>query len=178
MSIEIKVPTLGESVAEATVANWFKKAGDAVKQDEPLLELETDKVSVEVPSPATGVLSEIKVDAGGTVAPGAVLGSVREGAGAAAAPAAATAAPAAAKPASPPSAPAAPASAAPMPPSPAARKILEEKGIPAAAVEGSGRRGQVLKGDALAAELTPAAKPSPAFPPPAPAMPTPAVRAP
>ena len=166
MSIEIKVPPLGESVAEATVGRWFKKPGDAIRQDEPLCELETDKVTVEVPSPAAGVLGEIRVDQGGTVAPGAVLGLVKEGAGAAAGPAPAAAPPAkpaAAAPAAPPPA------AAAMPPSPAARKILEEKGVPAAAVEGSGKRGQVLKGDALAAQPRPASPPVPVHVPAAPA---------
>ncbi len=162
MTIEIKVPTLGESVAEATVGRWFKKAGDAVKQDEPLCELETDKVSVEVPSPATGVLAEIRVDQGGTVTPGGVLGAINEGAAAATS----VATPPAAKP----TAPAAPASQAPaavaMPPSPAARKILDEKGIAAADVGGSGKRGQVLKGDALTAQPRVAAAPVAYAPPP------------
>ena len=159
MTIEIKVPALGESVVEATVGQWFKKAGDAVKVDEPLCELETDKVSVEVPSPVAGVLAEIRAEKGSTVVPGAVLGSIKEGAAAAAgapaaAPKPAVAAPVAAK-------AAAPAGGA-MPPSPAARKILEEKGIAAAAVDGSGKRGQVLKGDALTAQAKPAAAPAPA----------------
>ena len=85
MSIEIRVPTLGRSVTEATVGQWFKKPGDAVKADEPLVGLETDKVTVEVPAPAAGVLAEIKVEQGTTVAVGAVLGAVKEGAGAQAA---------------------------------------------------------------------------------------------
>ncbi len=161
MTIEIKVPTLGESVAEATVARWFKKPGEAVKQDEPLCELETDKVSVEVPSPATGVLSEIRADAGATVTPGGVLGAINEGAAAAASP---VAAPVAAKPASVAPPPAKPAAA--MPPAPSARKILEEKGMSAADVEGSGKRGQVLKGDALAAQHRPAPAPVAYAPPP------------
>ena len=156
MTVEIKVPTLGESVAEATVGRWFKKPGDAVKQDEALCELETDKVTVEVPAPAAGVLGEIRVAQGGTVAPGGVLGSIKEGAGTAAAASAPAAAPAAAapRPAAVPvaAAVAAPAVASAMPPTPAARKILEEKGIPADAVDGSGRRGQVLKGDAIVAQ--------------------------
>jgi len=152
MAIEIRVPTLGESVTEATVGQWFKKPGDAVKADEPLVELETDKVTVEVPAPTSGVLAGIAVEAGATVAVGSILGSIREGAAAAAsapAPAAAKAAPApaAAKPA--------PAQAAPakgeMPPSPAARKSLAEAGLSADQVEGSGRRGQVLKSDVAAA---------------------------
>src|SRR6195256_413124 len=80
MSIEIRVPAMGESVTEATIARWLKKEGDAVKQDEPLVELETDKVSVEVPSPSAGVLERIQVQPGGTVGVGTVLGQVREGA--------------------------------------------------------------------------------------------------
>src|SRR5690554_4343816 len=116
MATEIRVPTLGESVSEATVGTWFKKVGDAIKADEPLLELETDKVTIEVPAPAAGTLSEIVAAAGETVGLGALLGQIAEGAaGAAAAPAAAekkAAEPAAAAPAAPAAAPAA-ASAAP-----------------------------------------------------------------
>ena len=97
MTIEIKVPALGESVTEATVGQWFKKPGEAVKVDEPLVELETDKVTVEVPAPAAGVLADIKVEQGATVGIGSVLGSIKEGAGAAAKPAASQ--PAAAAPA-------------------------------------------------------------------------------
>ena len=90
MSIDIKVPAMGESVTEATVARWFKKEGDAVKRDEPLLELETDKVTVEVPAPADGAIESISVQAGATVQVGALLGAIAEGkAGKAAAPAAA-----------------------------------------------------------------------------------------
>src|SRR6185312_10362225 len=85
MSIEIKVPAMGESVTEATVARWFKKEGESVARDEPLLELETDKVTVEVPAPAAGAIESISVQAGATVQVGAVLGSIAEGqAGAAA----------------------------------------------------------------------------------------------
>ncbi|MGB6756744.1 MAG: biotin/lipoyl-containing protein, partial [Xanthobacteraceae bacterium] len=95
---EIRVPTLGESVTEATIGKWFKKAGEAVAVDEPLVELETDKVTIEVPAPAAGVLSEIAAKDGETVAVGAILGQIKEGAGAApAAKAAPAAAPAAAK---------------------------------------------------------------------------------
>src|SRR5471032_2484212 len=81
MATEIRVPTLGESVTEATIGRWFKKAGEAVAVDEPLVELETDKVTVEVPAPVAGVLSEIKAKDGDTVAVGALLGSIAEGAG-------------------------------------------------------------------------------------------------
>ncbi|RIK96373.1 MAG: dihydrolipoamide succinyltransferase, partial [Proteobacteria bacterium] len=102
---EIRVPTLGESVTEATIGRWFKKAGDAVAVDEPLVELETDKVTIEVPSPAAGTLSDIVARDGETVAVGALLGQISEGAGgakpAAAAPAAAKPAPAASAPAAP-----------------------------------------------------------------------------
>ena len=156
MAIEIRVPSLGESVTEATVGQWFKKPGEAVKVDEPLCELETDKVTVEVPSPAAGVLGEISVAQGETVAVGTVLGSIKEGA-AAEKPAAAASAAAKPAPAKPAPGPAATAPApAKMPPAPSARKILEEKGIPADQVAGSGRRGQVLKEDALAAKAAPA----------------------
>ncbi|RVI74699.1 biotin/lipoyl-containing protein, partial [Sinorhizobium meliloti] len=83
MATEIRVPTLGESVSEATVGTWFKKVGDAIKADEPILELETDKVTIEVPAPAAGTLSEIVAQAGETVGLGALLGQIAEGAGAA-----------------------------------------------------------------------------------------------
>jgi 2-oxoglutarate dehydrogenase E2 component (dihydrolipoamide succinyltransferase) len=150
MTIEIRVPTLGESVAEATVGKWLKKLGDAVKADEPLVELETDKVTVEVPAPAAGQLSEILVPQGATVAIGAVLGALAEGA------AGAQAAPKNSPPASEPLR-AAPRHDAPqsapsgMPPSPAAGKHLAEAGFAADNVAGSGRRGQVLKEDVIAA---------------------------
>src|SRR5689334_5466089 len=116
MALEIRVPTLGESVTEATVAKWLRNVGDAVAADEPLVELETDKVTVEVNAPASGTLSEIKVDAGATVEVGTLLGSLAEGA-APAKKAAPAAAPAAAKPAP---AAAAPKAAAPVPAAPAA----------------------------------------------------------
>ena len=146
----ILVPTLGESVSEATVGRWFKTAGATVKADEPLLELETDKVTLEVNAPASGVLAEIAVADGGSVKPGAVLGQIDASAGAASA--------AASRPA--PAAPAAPsASSQPrsgMPAAPSAAKIATERGIDLAALEGSGKRGQVLKGDVLAAAAAPA----------------------
>ena len=87
MSVEIRVPTLGESVSEATIAKWLKKAGDAVAVDEPLVELETDKVSLEVPAPSAGVLAEILVEVGTDVAVGAVIGRIEAGDGKVAAPA-------------------------------------------------------------------------------------------
>jgi 2-oxoglutarate dehydrogenase E2 component (dihydrolipoamide succinyltransferase) len=158
MTIEIKVPALGESVTEATVGQWFKKPGDAVKVDEPLVELETDKVTVEVPAPAAGVLADIKVVQGASVGIGSVLGSISEGAAAAthpAAPAQPAAAPPPPKAAEAASLKAALAAVATgnggMPPAPAARRIMEEKGLSEADVKGSGRRGQILKEDALAA---------------------------
>jgi 2-oxoglutarate dehydrogenase E2 component (dihydrolipoamide succinyltransferase) len=173
MTIEIKVPTLGESVTEATVGQWFKKPGDAVKVDEPLVELETDKVTVEVPAPSAGVLADIKVAQGSTVNIGAVLGFINEGAAArAAAPAAPAAAPAKAPEAAPPKPAAAPAAAPAgnggMPPSPAARRVMEEKGLSAADVQGTGRRGQVLKEDAMAASAQAPAQPAAAAPAPSP----------
>ena len=153
MATEIRVPTLGESVSEATIGTWFKKVGDAVKADEPLCELETDKVTIEVPAPASGVLSEIVANAGDTVEPGGLLGQIAEGASAgAAAPAASAekaAAPEKATPAAQPAPAAAPAGN--MPPAPAAQKMLAENNITAGEVEGSGKRGQVLKGDVIAA---------------------------
>jgi 2-oxoglutarate dehydrogenase E2 component (dihydrolipoamide succinyltransferase) len=163
MTTEIRVPTLGESVSEATIGRWFKKAGEAVKADEPIVELETDKVTLEVNAPTSGVLVEITVKDGETVTPGALLGQIGEGSGAAAAPAAkqavaAAAAPAAAKVQAPVAA-----AATAMPASPAAAKIAADRGIDPALVEGSGKRGQVLKGDVLS--FTPAAAaPAPAVP--------------
>jgi len=165
---EIRVPTLGESVTEATIGRWFKKAGDAVAVDEPLVELETDKVTIEVPAPSAGTLGEIVAKDGETVAVGALLGQINEAAaGAAAKPAAApakAAAPAAAPP--PPTAPA-PAAAAPKPASadtplaPSVRKISAESGIDAATVPGSGKDGRVTKGDMLAAIEKAASAPTP-----------------
>ena len=164
MATEIRVPTLGESVSEATVGTWFKKVGDTVKADEPLVELETDKVTVEVPAPASGVLTEIVAQNGETVGLDALLGQIAEGAAGAAtsAPAAEPAKPAAAAAAAPP--PAASAASA-MPPAPAAGKLLAENNLSADQVDGSGKRGQVLKGDVLAAVAkgvsAPAAAPAP-----------------
>ncbi|MEZ5789955.1 MAG: 2-oxoglutarate dehydrogenase complex dihydrolipoyllysine-residue succinyltransferase [Nitratireductor sp.] len=142
MATEIRVPTLGESVAEATVGKWLKKPGEAVKADEPIVELETDKVSVEIPAPSDGTLTEILVQEGETVEVGALLAHF--GAGAAAAAEAPAKAPAKAE-AKPAAAAAAPQSA--MPASPAAQKIMNEKNIDPASVQGSGKRGQVLKED-------------------------------
>ncbi len=142
---EIRVPTLGESVTEATIGRWFKRPGDAVRADEALAELETDKVTLEINAPASGVLAEIVAKEGETVTPGALLGQITQGV----ANAKSAAAPAAK--------PTAPVSAAPaMPPSPAAAKIALDRGIDLSSVAGSGKRGQVLKNDLL----------SPAPPPP------------
>jgi len=162
MTIEIKVPAMGESVTEATVSKWFKKQGDAVKRDEPLLELETDKVTVEVPAPADGSIESISVQEGDTVQVGAVLGAIAEGAkgAASAAPAAPAAKPVAAapKPAAPKPAPAAPQAEAPKPAAapaapimPSVRRIAEEAGVNLSGAAGSGRDGRVLKGDILEA---------------------------
>ena len=170
MATEIRVPTLGESVSEATVGTWFKKVGDTVKADEPLVELETDKVTVEVPAPASGVLTEIVAQNGETVGLDALLGQIAEGgAGAAAAPAAKPAEPAKAE-APKAAAPAAPAasSATSMPPAPAAAKVAADNNISTADVEGSGKRGQVLKGDVLAAVAKGTSAPAPAAAPSAP----------
>src|SRR5450755_1577095 len=125
---DIRVPTLGESVTEATVGKWFKQPGDAVAVDEPLVELETDKVTLEVPAPAAGVLGEIAAKNGDTVGVGAILGMIKDGAAASAKPVAA-AAPPAAKPAEAPK----PAPAA-MPVPPSVRKMAAESGMDPAKV--------------------------------------------
>ncbi len=159
---EIRVPTLGESVTEATIGRWFKKAGEPVAVDEPLVELETDKVTIEVPAPSAGTLGEIIAKDGETVAVGALLGQINDGA-AAARPAAA-AAPAAAKPAAPAPAPAAAAPKAPpaeTPMAPSVRKLSAETGIDASTVPGSGKDGRVTKGDMLAAIERAASAPTP-----------------
>ncbi|MBP0649797.1 dihydrolipoamide acetyltransferase, partial [Mycobacterium tuberculosis] len=125
MATEIKVPTLGESVTEATIAKWFKQPGEAVTADEPLVELETDKVTVEVPAPASGVLEAIVVKDGETVEVGALLGMLAEGAGAAARAAAPAAAPTAA-----PAPTAKPAvTEATVPPAPSAARLMTESGV-------------------------------------------------
>jgi 2-oxoglutarate dehydrogenase E2 component (dihydrolipoamide succinyltransferase) len=155
---DIRVPTLGESVTEATVGKWFKQPGDAVAVDEPLVELETDKVTLEVPAPAAGVLSDIAAKTGETVGVAALLGQIKEGA--AAAPA--KAAPPAAKPpevSKPAPAPAVKPADMPLPPS--VRKMAAESGIDAAKVAGSGLHGQVSKGDMMVAIERAAAAPTP-----------------
>jgi 2-oxoglutarate dehydrogenase E2 component (dihydrolipoamide succinyltransferase) len=169
---EIRVPALGESVTEATIGKWFKQPGDAVAADEPLVELETDKVTIEVPAPAAGVLSEVAARDGETVAVGALIGQIKEG----------TAAPSKAAPA-PLGRPdqktgtTAPINAAeeeprprletvakppePAPLAPSVRRLAAESGVDAATVPGSGRDGRVTKGDMLAAIERAAAAPTP-----------------
>jgi 2-oxoglutarate dehydrogenase E2 component (dihydrolipoamide succinyltransferase) len=182
MATEIRVPTLGESVNEATVGQWYKKVGDAVKADEPLVELETDKITLEVPAPTAGVIEAIEVANGTTVAVGALLGRIK-GDGAATAPAGRpdqkteTTKPIAAGPE-----PVKPRDGAAMA-SPAAAKILAEKNVAPAAVQGTGRDGRITKADAMAAApaapavaaapATGAAPPRPA-PPMSPPQPMPA----
>jgi 2-oxoglutarate dehydrogenase E2 component (dihydrolipoamide succinyltransferase) len=165
---EIRVPTLGESVTEATIGRWFKKAGDAVAVDEPLVELETDKVTIEVPAPSAGTLGEIAAKDGETVAVGALLGQITDGAaGAAAKPAAAPAKAAAAAAPSPAPVAAAPAAAAPKAPpvdaplAPSVRRLSAESGVDASTVPGSGKDGRVTKGDMLAAIEKAASAPMP-----------------
>ncbi|PWV98329.1 2-oxoglutarate dehydrogenase E2 component [Hoeflea marina] len=163
MATEVRVPTLGESVSEATIGTWLKKVGDTVTVDEPLVELETDKVSIEVPSPVSGVLSEILAKDGETVEVNALLAQITAGEGAATAPAKAEAPAKAAEPAtaaapakSEPAQPAAKASSD-MPAAPAAQKMMAENNVAADQVSGSGKRGQVLKGDVIDALNKPAA---------------------
>jgi 2-oxoglutarate dehydrogenase E2 component (dihydrolipoamide succinyltransferase) len=169
---EIRVPTLGESVTEATIGKWFKKPGDPVAVDEPIVELETDKVTIEVPAPAAGVLADIAAKDGDTVAVGALLGQIKEGAGA---PSKAAPAPrgrpeqktdattptgaAEEEPRARPQAAAQPAAAAPL--SPSVRKLAAESGTDASTVPGSGKDGRVTKGDIMAAIERAAAAPTP-----------------
>ncbi|MGV0911985.1 2-oxoglutarate dehydrogenase complex dihydrolipoyllysine-residue succinyltransferase [Martelella sp. FOR1707] len=166
MATEIRVPTLGESVTEATVGTWYKKVGDAVAADEPIVELETDKVTIEVPAPAAGVLSEIVAAEGETVELNALLGQIGEGDGAAASEKKEE------KPKE-----EAPKAEAPkeeakseekaegkygdMPAAPAAAKMMAEKNISEDQVEGSGKRGQILKGDVIAAAAKGTSAPAP-----------------
>ena len=159
---EIRVPALGESVTEATIGKWFKKAGDAVAVDEPLVELETDKVTIEVPAPAAGVLTDVAVKDGDTVAVGALLGAIKEGVGAVAKPPApkpAEVAPLAPPPVKPAAAPKEPPAESPLAPS--VRKIAAETGMDASTVPGTGKDGRVTKGDMLAAIERAAAQPTP-----------------
>ncbi len=165
MTIEVRVPTLGESVTEATIASWFKQPGEAVAADEMLCELETDKVTIEVPAPVAGVLGDHVAKAGDTVGVNGLLGTIEEGAAAApdivasAAPAAKAEAPA----------PAAAAAVAPAPApakdvedAPSAKKLMAEAGLAAGQVQGTGRDGRVMKEDVLNAVAAAAAAPAPA----------------
>ncbi len=165
MATEIRVPTLGESVSEATIGKWFKKPGEAVKADEPLVELETDKVTLEVNAPAAGVLGEIVAKEGDTVGVSALLGTISEGGAAAAA---APAPKAEAKPA------AAPAPAAEAPKAaatkaadsgPAVSRLAAESGVDPSKVAASGKDGRATKGDMLAAIATGGAAAAPAAAP-------------
>ena len=160
-TVDVMVPTLGESVTEATVSTWFKQVGDSVAQDDMLCELETDKVSVEVPAPAAGVLAEITAPEGTTVNASARLGVIASGAGAGAAPAAAT--------------PAAPVATAPtaatgkdVANAPSAEKAMAEAGLSADQVQGSGRDGRIMKEDVARAVAASAQAPAPAAAAPAP----------
>ncbi|MCR6636200.1 2-oxoglutarate dehydrogenase complex dihydrolipoyllysine-residue succinyltransferase [Devosia sp.] len=164
MSTEIRVPTLGESVTEATIGQWFKKVGDTVNADEPLVELETDKVTIEVPAPASGVLEAIAANPGDTVDVGALLGAIAAGAGAAASAPAAAPTPAKAEVPAANAAGPEPIQATDRAPAPSAQKLIAEKGLEAGGIAGSGKSGQVLKEDVLAALARPAA-PAPAAAP-------------
>ena len=172
MTVDITVPQLGESVTEATVANWFKKQGDAVKMDEALVELETDKVTMEVYAPADGVLAEVVAGEGTDVEVGALLARLNEGA----AGAAPSEAPAAEAPAAAPAEPEAPAEdakadGADMALSPAVSKLIKENNLDPTAIKGTGKDGRLLKGDVLAfmeaKESAPAAPSKAAEPAPA-----------
>src|SRR4051812_17704965 len=178
MALEIKVPALGESVTEATVSKWLVKAGDAVTVDQPLCELETDKVTVEVNAMSAGTVVDLAVAEGATVQVGGVLCHIEAGAsGVVAKPAAVpTAAPRAA------SAPPAPAPSSPPPPpsganlaasGPATRKLAEERGVAAAAIQPSGKDGRATKADVMAALSSISAQPAPAAKPAVPAGPRP-----
>ncbi|MDR6510292.1 2-oxoglutarate dehydrogenase E2 component (dihydrolipoamide succinyltransferase) [Novosphingobium capsulatum] len=175
MSIEVKVPTLGESVSEATVGQWLKKPGEAVALDEPIVSLETDKVAVEVPSPVAGVLGQILVAEGETVTVGALLGTVEDGVAAAGnvpvAPREEKPVPPASDTVAPAAAPAPAAAAAPAPTgddagaaalSPAVRRAVLEHGIDPSTVKGTGKDGRLTKEDVLAAAQAKAASPAPA----------------
>jgi len=160
---EIRVPTLGESVTEATIGKWFKQRGDLVAADEPLVELETDKVTIEVPAPAAGVLTEIVAKDGETVGIGALLGQIDQSDGARAA-AARSAEPAKTAPApkavSTPEPPAPNAGVIEIPLAPSVRRLSAESGIAPESVRGTGPSGRVTKGDMLAAIERAAAAPT------------------
>ena len=153
MTIEIKVPTLGESVTEATVARWLKAEGDSIGKDENLAELETDKVTLDVPSPVSGKVVSLSVIEGTTVDANAVLAVIE--AGAPAAKTASVSAPEPAKPASAPAsakpAPAPTAASQDMPLSPAVRRLVDENNLDTAGITGTGKDGRLTKGDVLGA---------------------------
>ena len=154
MSIEVKVPQLPESVQDATLVNWHKKAGDAVNRDENLVDIETDKVVLEVPAPVSGVLKEIRIKDGTTVGAGQVIAILEEGAVAAAAPAAAKSEPkpTPAQPAAPApqvAAPATQSAGGDMPLSPSVRRLVEENKLDPSQIKGSARDGRLTKGDVL-----------------------------
>jgi 2-oxoglutarate dehydrogenase E2 component (dihydrolipoamide succinyltransferase) len=155
MSKDIKVPTLGESVVEATIGKWFKKEGEAVKADEPLVELETDKVTVEVPAPASGKLEKILAATGSTVAVGALLGSIAEGA------TGTVAATVVKAPAAPSLTPPPAAKPVEQPLSPAVRKAVAENNLNPANIPGTGRDGRITKGDVIEQLAKPTAVPAP-----------------
>ena len=157
--VTIAVPTMGESVAEGSIGTWHRKSGDAVKKDDLLVEIETDKVAVEIVSPADGVLEIVEAE-GATVTPGQAIGRV-SGTGTAAAPAAA---PAATTPAQSPAK-----AAGDIPLSPSVQRIVAENNLDPKAIQGSGKDGRILKGDALEAAAAPAATPAAAAPAAAPA---------
>lgn len=166
MATEVKVPVLGESITEATVGEWLKNPGDPVRADEPIASLETDKVSVEVPSPVAGVMGEHVVKVGDTVEVGAVI-AIIAGEGAAAAPAAAPAAAAPAATPAPAAAPAPSADAAAL--SPSVRRAVLETGVDPSTVQGTGKDGRLTKDDVIAAASSkpaaPAEAPAPAAAP-------------
>jgi 2-oxoglutarate dehydrogenase E2 component (dihydrolipoamide succinyltransferase) len=170
MAVDIKVPALGESVTEASVGRWLRHAGDAVEMDDPLVEIETDKVTLEVNAPAAGTLTDIAAQEGANVAVGAILGHITEGqvrpaAGPKARPSAAKPAPAAA-----PATAATPAVSQLERSGPAVRKLVEESGRDPAAIPATGKDGRLTKGDVLAMP-TPAPAPVPAARPAAPPSP-------
>src|SRR5579863_8834072 len=172
MTIEVRVPQLPESVADATLVSWHKKPGDAVARDENLVDLETDKVVLEVPAPANGVLREIKLQDGTTVTSGQVLAIIEEGAAAANVAAAAAAAPAASAVAAGPApggAKSAGTAAAAAKLSPAAKRVVEENQLDPKAVTGSGRDGRVSKSDVVnylsSKDAAPASAPASKAPP-------------
>ena len=152
MTTEIRVPVLGESITEATIGKWFKAVGEAITEGEPIVELETDKVTLEVPAPAGGALVEISAAEGDTIDVGGLLGTINEGAAGAAAKTSPTPVEVAAPVVAPASAPAvqAPATSGGMPLSPAVEKLVKENNLDASQITGTGKDGRLVKGDVLA----------------------------